>query len=59
MRKPELIFVEEIANIKANRKEIIRESGYESIYQVKKEFGFKNADDAYNYLFYSQNIRAS
>jgi hypothetical protein len=59
MIKPVLTVLAEIANIKANRKEIIRESGYESIYQVKKEFGFKTADDAYNYLFneYNKQIR--
>jgi len=58
MKKPTLIIIDEIANIKTNRKEILKESGYESIYDVKKEVGFKNADQAYNYLFYQYNQQA-
>jgi hypothetical protein len=57
MKKPVLTIIEEIENIKANRKEILKESGYETIYQVKKELGFKTADDAYNYLFYQYNAQ--
>lgn len=57
MKKPTLIVIEEIANIKANRKEILKESGYKSIYEAKKEFGFKTADEAYNYLFYQYNTQ--
>ena len=59
MIKPTLTVFAEITNIKANRKEILRESGYETIYQAKKDFGFKNADDTYNYLFseYNKQIR--
>jgi hypothetical protein len=55
MKKPTLLLLEELTNIKANRKELLKESGYETIYQVKKDFGFKNADEAYDYLFNEYN----
>lgn len=55
MKKPTLLVLEELTNIKANRKEILRESGFNSIYDVKKEFGLKTADEAYDYLFYQYN----
>jgi len=58
MKKPTLLNIKEILNIKANRKEVLQESGFKTIQAVKKAYGFSTADQAYDYLFQDYNKQA-
>lgn len=55
MNKPTLTVIKEMSNMKVNRKELLKQMGFNTVNEVKKEYGFTNADEAYNYLFKEHN----
>ena len=57
IKKPTLLNIKELQNSKKNRKEVLQDSGFKTIQAVKKEYGFSDAEQAYDYLFYNNKLQ--
>ena len=57
IKKPTLFNIKELQNSKKNRKEVLQDSGFKTIQAVKKEYGFSDAEQAYDYLFYNNKLQ--
>ena len=59
MSKPTFTPLGELSNVKSNKQFLLNTSGFKTVQQAKKSFGFNNAIETYDFLFddYNSNIK--